>query len=138
MKKTIFYFITLFVFLVLGIYVCLNFEFKVYIWWFIPFFWWFLIKDVVTGKKWFEKKQKKDNTLKELKPFMPQYIEEELDVSKNEKEGLKDIVKLCSPLKTQNKLLSFIDTNKFIELPWYELNEYAMEKLCYHFYLSMV
>ncbi|AUC75674.1 hypothetical protein [Olleya sp. Bg11-27] len=124
MNKTRFYFITLFVFLVLASYVWLNFEFKVYLWWFIPFFWWLIIKEVVTGKKWFEKK---DNTLKEVNPFIPQYIEEEIDVSKNEKEGLKGIVKLCSPLKTQNKLLSFIDTNKFIELPWYELNEYAME-----------
>ncbi len=114
-KMNYIFFIGSFIFLLLFIYVYMNYEFKVFIWWGIPFLWWSFSKDIITGKGWLPKKK----VSKSIRVFnnenqkkLEEIIEELPDLNTTEKKGYTELTKLCCSIETQKILLPFLENLK--------------------------
>lgn len=110
-KMNYIFFIVSFIFLLLFFYVYINFEFKVFIWWGIPFLWWSSSKDIITGKGWFPKR-KESKLVKVFNNGNQKTLEELPELNITKKKGYIELTKLCCSIETQKILLPFLENLK--------------------------
>ena len=114
MNKNKIFYIVIFILLTSFIYLFINFELKIWIFWgIVPLVIWIINKDVITGNKWFPKKEsmKSSNSLKTQKT-LEQIITELPKLKQIEKEGYIELSELCCSKEVQKKVIPFLEDLK--------------------------